>query len=264
MLRELGRPALWSLAQALEARRLEPPFPAVQLRNHVPEALMGPVGATLQEMVADGMAPRHIARLLRFLAEEREAAQGIADRVELVWSGLDLEAATTRDTEVVVHQLFRQAQRTILVASFAVDRDQKAHALFGDLADRMDAEPDLDVRFFLNVQRQRHDDRAESILLREFADSFRDRVWPGTRLPDLFHDPRSLAVGGPTRACLHAKCIVVDDELAFLTSANFTEAAQLRNIEAGLLVDDRQVARSLRAQFETLVERGALRRVPGL
>ena len=226
---------------------------------------MEPVRAELKEMLADGMAPHHIARLLNLLAEEREAAQVIADRVELVWSGLDLETSTTRDTEVVVHQLFREAKLSVLVASYAVDKGKKAESLFGHLAERMDNEPDLEVRFFLNVHRKSHkDETPESVVLREFADGFRNEIWPGERLPAVFHDPRSLALGGATRACLHAKCIVIDEERAFITSANFTEAAQERNIEAGVLIADASLARALKAQFDTLVDREALRRVPGL
>ena len=49
-----------------------------------------------------------------------------------------------------------------------------------------------------------------------------------------------------------------------VTSANFTEAAQERNIEAGVLVHDAGFARALRSQFEALVSAGDLRRVPGL
>ena len=56
------------------------------LKKHKREAF-----AELAEMMADGMAPAHVARLLGLLAEERQASQVIADRVELVWSGLDLE-----------------------------------------------------------------------------------------------------------------------------------------------------------------------------
>jgi phosphatidylserine/phosphatidylglycerophosphate/cardiolipin synthase-like enzyme len=58
---------------------------------------------------------------------------------------------------------------------------------------------------------------------------------------------------------LHAKCIVVDDRKAFVTSANLTTAAQERNIEAGLLVEDAGLAQSLRMQFETLVGAGILK-----
>ena len=67
---------------------------------------------------------------------------------------------------------------------------------------------------------------------------------------------------GP-RAALHAKCVVVDDARALVTSANFTEAAQTRNIEAGALVHDAVFAQALRAQFEALVDAGELLRVPG-
>lgn len=265
MLRELGRPALVSLAQALEAGWLKPSFPVAQLHGHVPEELMTPVRAELREMVAAGMAPAHIARLLHVLADERAAAQVIADRVELVWSGLDLEGSTTRDTEVVVRQLFREAERSLLVASFAVDKGKKAESLFGDLAERMDLEAGLDVRFFLNVKRKDYkDERPGSVLLREFAETFRDEIWPGERLPRVFHDPRSLEIGGSKRACLHAKCVVADEERAFITSANFTEAARERNIEAGVLIVDASLARALKAQFDTLVDRRALKRIPGL
>jgi phosphatidylserine/phosphatidylglycerophosphate/cardiolipin synthase-like enzyme len=55
---------------------------------------------------------------------------------------------------------------------------------------------------------------------------------------------------------------VVDDRVAFVTSANLTEAAQQRNIEAGVLVEGEGFARSLRAQFDALVDAGALRRLP--
>ena len=127
----------------------------------------------------------------------------------------------------------------MLVASYAVDKGKKAESLFGHLAERMDREPDLEVRFFLNVHRKNHrDETPESVLLRQFADTFRHQIWPGERLPAVFHDPRSLAVGGATRACLHAKCIVVDEERALITSANFTAAAQERNIEAGVTIAD--------------------------
>ena len=67
-----------------------------------------------------------------------------------------------------------------------------------------------------------------------------------------------------TRASLHAKCIVIDEKRALITSANFTEAAHERNIEAGTVITDTILARALKAQFDTLVDCGALKRVPGL
>jgi phosphatidylserine/phosphatidylglycerophosphate/cardiolipin synthase-like enzyme len=67
-----------------------------------------------------------------------------------------------------------------------------------------------------------------------------------------------------SNACLHAKGVVVDEERLLITSANFTEAAHERNLEAGVLMRDRSVARAIRSQFEMLVSRGLLQRIPGL
>ena len=69
----------------------------------------------------------------------------------------------------------------------------------------------------------------------------------------MFYDPRSLDLEADKRACLHAKCVVVDGEAVFVSSANFTEAAQERNIEMGLLVRSRWLAERVTRHFETLL-----------
>lgn len=263
-LRGLGRPAMKGLAAALEGGRVAPPFLRSQLSRHVPDDLVEGVLGEFQELSESGMAPAHIAHLLRLVAEERAAAQALSDRVELVWSGTEVLAGNSRDTAVVVQELFREARQSVLIASYALDTGSKAEALFGPLAARMDAEPGLRVRLFVNVKRTYRDETAAAILLRKFADTFRTKIWPGERLPEVFHDPRSLAPSGKQQACLHAKCIVIDTDRALITSANFTEAAHERNIEAGTVITDNHLARALKAQFETLVDHGALERVPGL
>ncbi len=263
-LRALGRPAMKSLASALEGGRLAVPFRRSQLRGQVPEELVDEVLQELQGLSGDGMTPSHIAHLLRLLAEERAAAQAIADRVELVWSGTEVMAGASRDTAVVVQELFREARESVLVASYALDSGSKAETLFGALATRMDTEPALKVRLCVNVHRKYGDETADAVLLREFADAFRGDIWPGERLPEVYYDPRSLSTEGNVRACLHAKCIVIDEDRALITSANFTEAAHERNIEAGTVITDTLLARALKAQFDTLVDHGALKQVAGL
>lgn len=263
-LRGLGRQSMVALASALERGQVSESFHCAQLSELVPHEIVGEVRDELTDLFKSGMRPLHLAYLLRSLAEERADAQAIADRVTLVWSGTEVLAGASRDTAVVVQELFRAARESILIASYALDSGDKAKALFGPLAQRMDAELDLRVKLFVNVHRKHRDETADVLLLREFADRFRNEIWPGERLPEVFHDPRSLASDGKTRACLHAKCVVVDETRALITSANFTEAAHVRNIEAGTLIADPGLARALRAQFETLVECGALRRVPGV
>jgi len=94
------------------------------------------------------------------------------------------------------------------------------------------------------------------------ADRFKDREWPGTRLPRLYYDPRSLETDQAVRTSLHAKCIVVDGREVFISSANFTEAAHHRNIEVGVLVQSGVLARQATEFFEAMIrERVCLRLV---
>ncbi len=98
-------------------------------------------------------------------------------------------------------------------------------------------------------------------MVRCFADRFWNKDWPGTRKPRVLYDPRSLAPDDP-KGVLHAKALVVDDELAFLTSANLTEAALDRNIEMGVLLRDRVFAGAVVAHFRSLLERQLLLPLP--
>jgi phosphatidylserine/phosphatidylglycerophosphate/cardiolipin synthase-like enzyme len=249
------------LAEALEAKSLGPPYTALSLRRYIPGPESSEVADELHRLGESGMEAIHLAYVLRLLANEHEATQRAGGRVELVWSGPEIAGAGSRDTGVVVRELFTEARAYVLVAGFVISQGRH---VFRVLADRMDNNPDLLVRMFLNVSRPYHDETSEAQLLKHFADAFRQHDWPGRRLPAIFYDPRSLALGAGPKASLHAKCIVVDDECALVTSANFTEAAQERNIEAGVLIGDPIFARALRGQFETLVSRGMLKSVPGL
>lgn len=86
---------------------------------------------------------------------------------------------------------------------------------------------------------------------------------PGQRrLPEVFYDPRSLELDSVKRSSIHAKCIVIDRKLAFVSSANFTEAAQVRNIEVGALIHSERFAVRLDERFEVLAKAGLLCRIP--
>ena len=79
-------------------------------------------------------------------------------------------------------------------------------------------------------------------------------------MPEIYFDPRSLATDGKPKAVLHAKCVVVDGKTSFVSSANFTEAAQERNIEVGVLVRSQVLAERLMGFFAALVSTGAVKR----
>ncbi len=73
--------------------------------------------------------------------------------------------------------------------------------------------------------------------------------------------PSSLVESADARAALHAKCIVVDVEHVFVSSANFTEAAQQRNVEVGLRLQTHSLGTQLARFFDEMLAADLLRTV---
>jgi phosphatidylserine/phosphatidylglycerophosphate/cardiolipin synthase-like enzyme len=259
-LHAISKGTLDALAAAAKNGKLHRASLTMSVPPLVEDGRSSDVIAELEHLFEEGFTSAQIGRVLQMLAIERERAQRVADRVELVWTGPEIASNQSRHTSVVMNDLFAKATRSVLVSGYAVFQGKQ---VFAGLAKRMTELPDLRVRLFLNVGRA-GSNLPEAQLVSAFAHQFRHHHWPGPQLPEIFYDPRSLAEGSGPKACLHAKCVVVDERYAFVTSANLTEAAQERNIEAGVVIHGRHLARALVAQFETLVESHALKRVPGL
>jgi phosphatidylserine/phosphatidylglycerophosphate/cardiolipin synthase-like enzyme len=132
---------------------------------------------------------------------------------------------------------------------------------FEVLARRMDARSELRVTLLLNIQRKKGDTTAADQVVRRFADRFWRTEWPGSTRPSVYYDPRALEQDG-LGGVLHAKGVVTDDKVVFVTSANLTEAAFDRNFELGLLVRDHALALSVSSHFRGLIDRGLLRPLP--
>lgn len=251
---------LRSVAAGLRAGRLPIPLSPLSLGPYVGRA--GQDGAlALVELTSEGLTGAHLAVFLDALASGRQIGRRSEADVELVSTGPEAGGVPGRDTRIVVRELFQHAERLVIVAGYAV---YQGRDVFRALAERMDKNPSLAVKMFLDVQRAHADTTLASELLRRFADRFRRHEWPGSRRPEVFYDPRSLDLEGWKRASLHAKCIVVDDSISFISSANFTEAAQVRNVEIGVLIESESFARQLAGHFLGLADRRLLERVPGL
>jgi phosphatidylserine/phosphatidylglycerophosphate/cardiolipin synthase-like enzyme len=255
----LSPSSLREIAGALESGRLGSFSPLALAAWAAPEdreTLAGLFG----DLHRGGLSGSALVLALRLLADQRTALAAASAPPELVWTGPKTSGSASRDTATVARQLFAKARRSVLVATFAL---YKGKSIFRVLAERMDEVPDLDVRLFLNVQRKPSAKAAlAEDVLQNFAKRFQQKEWPGKRRPRVYYDPRALDPS--QKAVLHAKCIVIDDSEAFISSANFTESAQERNIEAGVLVAVASVARALRRQFDTLVQNQELLGVPGL
>lgn len=251
----LSAQTLRELAAAIRSGRLAFPGTELGLRAYVHADARPSVVAALRGLETAASSREAAALLLDAIAEARARALAAAPQLELVWTGPEVSGSGSRDTRVVVEELMRLARSNILIAGFAIYDGLR---VLGTLAQRMDSEPELSVRLFVNIGRERGDNRPNQELVIDYRSRFMDSVWPGQRMPRVYFDPRALSSEPGPRASMHAKCIVVDNDLAFVTSANLTSAAQERNIEAGVLVRDPAFALGLRRQFEGLVSRGDL------
>jgi len=200
------------------------------------------------------MSVSSVCACLDLLAESAATHQPLEDLVDLVTTGPEAGGVANRSTSVVVRDLFRNAQRSVLVAGYAI---YQGHRVFQSLADRMEQHPGLQVRMFLDVPRAHEDSSSINEQVARFVHTFKTTHWPHEApMPQMYC--REQILGGPNGkpGSLHAKCIAVDSERVFVSSANFSEAGQDRNIEVGLLVRSSVISERLTRFFEALADAG--------
>lgn len=256
--------ALAALAEAAERGVLVAPFGALQIGRFVPRTEQADAVRLMEALHAAGVSGVALAVTLR-LAEKARRTGEERSPPSLVWS--DLDVVGSRDSAVVCHELFRSACESVLVSTFnlghkAREGDEPGNPVLRPLAKRMAEVEGLTVRLFVNLRRLESMTRASEREVEDaFVGWFRRELWPWELVPEVYFDPRALQSRSEDSACLHAKCVIVDDQRSLVTSANLTEAAHGRNIEAGVLLDDPLFARALRTQFESLINRGHVRRL---
>jgi phosphatidylserine/phosphatidylglycerophosphate/cardiolipin synthase-like enzyme len=229
------------LRAKVEQGLLECPFSEADLLD------VGFKGAAADVVAALGGADRAGASIaLRIAIAER--VHRPPPRLDLVWTGPETRATVAQSTSAVVERLFESAQRSVIVGGYTFDTSEIVAPLHRAMKQRGVA-----AMLFLDVPSEAASPAAVDAVATRFIDQFFHEVWTfGAPRPDVYYDPRTV-VRGPPWVSLHAKCVVVDDEHAFVTSANFTDRGQTRNIEAGVLVEDRAFSAELGAQWRQLV-----------
>jgi len=253
-LHALSTTALRALASSLRSGPL-----SLGVSHYAVSQLAGPVTgeieACLQSLRDSGMTPGQIAIVAEAVVDARERAVDPERVLDLVISGPDVPGVPTSDTAATMRTLISEATEEILLVGYAI---HNAHSLFEPLAAKMTANESLCVTLCLDIPRKFGDTSLESEIVRRFAREFRERHWPWPNSPRVFYDPRSLSDNPEHRSSLHAKCVVADRSAALVTSANFTQAAQQRNIEVGLLVRHPALVARLARYFQGLIDTGQL------
>ena len=221
-----------------------------EIDDLAPESLAA-MGLGRLEAVLSPLSPmgRNALTVLQAVLAERRRPSA---RLELVWTGPEQGLRPTRDTGVVVRELFCRAQRDVIVAGYSFDHGQEIlRPLHEAMRDR-----GVEARILLHIQRTpRGSDPKRH--LRDAVERFERENWPfGLPRPKLYFDPRTVETGAVVS--LHAKCVVVDRRWALVGSANFTNRGQHRNLEVGILVDDPDFAGRLSEQWLGLLSSGQM------
>lgn len=203
----------------------------------------------------DAVGADAIAALLGAVLDERTQR---APAGEVVWTGPEPAAATSRDTAAVVAGMFRDAESEVLVSVYAIDVPKEpTQSPFAPLHAAMCARA-IQVSIFFDLERcaeAAHVSRAEAATGGPFLQTY----WLfGPPFPDLYFDPRALEANA--YSSLHAKVVVADKRFVLVGSANLTDRGQTRNVELGVRLDDRSLGQRIAAQWMGAVASGGFRR----
>ncbi|MFO0428104.1 MAG: DISARM system phospholipase D-like protein DrmC [Planctomyces sp.] len=259
-LTQLNDRSLHRLLEAMASGRLSLPVSSLTLAQMVPQDQLSTLKAEFDRLQSIGLTEPVLIEWIRTVLHERERNRSANGLLELVMTGPEPPGTMIRDTGVVVRQMFLNATESIWICGFAVYQGKE---IFQSLAQQMTSVPDLSVRMFLNIERPYGDTTPTDMVIAKFRQRFKQDQWPAdVRLPDVYFDPRALEPDEAGKsACLHAKFVIADSRRVFISSANFTEAAQQRNIEAGLFAENQMIARDLRTHFQSLIDHEYLKQL---
>jgi phosphatidylserine/phosphatidylglycerophosphate/cardiolipin synthase-like enzyme len=115
--------------------------------------------------------------------------------------------------------------------------------------------PALQTRLILHLGNKKNEQKSESELRSYLQNQLTSWLWQWVERPEVYIDrPRH----DDTPGMMHAKVIVADRTHIIVTSANPTESAYTKSVEAGILLHQSSVADQMERHFDDLIERGLL------
>ena len=180
------------------------------------------------------VAPSEVAAALSFAACSKDSKSD--ETIELVWTGPDTSLVPSRDTRQVIGQVIDSARASLFIVSYAM---YKVDGVLDKLSKVIDNGIEVSV---LLESPESEGGRISQDNLSKFS-----KAVPKANL--YVWDPSDRDTG----VSVHAKCVVADQDLAFITSANLTSAALDRNMELGVLFRGGPTPKTLRAHLDALV-----------
>ena len=213
----------------------------------------GALGAAFSPRLIEGLAdalkatPEVSSAELSSMFRASSATAALAagnSSVEWVWTGPATGLVPIRHTAQVLTGLIDEARERLFLVSFVAYR-------VAGVVEALQRAIERGVRArILLEQSKEHGGNVtvdSTALLR--------RELPGAHL---YEWEKTLA-GATASASVHAKCAVADTHIAFITSANLSDAAMERNMEIGVLIRGGAVPEQLDRHLEALITTRQLR-----
>ena len=219
----------------------------------------------LSNLAEGGWQEGPLQQAVTWILAERESAG--KKRVRLVTTRPGGTRGRSIDTPVVLRRLFQQAEREVLLAGFRVTERSILEHL------RRPAGQELKVRLYVDLnpsvdvygRKNPHPPDDLEVYPMVWWNDFLEKIWPEDLPPPRgWYSPLTLHPGtdGLWRS-MHVKTAVVDGTRWLVTSANFTDRGQFRNLELGALVEDKDACTRVKAHFDLLVAQEVFMSFPG-
>lgn len=193
-----------------------------------------------------GVSPAEVSAAFKS-ASAAAALKGAQGSIELVWSGPSTGVVPVRQTEEVLCEVIEGAHVSLFIVSYvAYKLDRVLRCLDAAISRGVKVEILMECSVD-NGGKLTFD--SMSPLIRRLPDAV---FYAWQQPPDVAHHELG---------SVHAKCAIADGNVAFITSANLTEAAMNRNMEMGILVRGGHVPEQLAAHFVALVELGTIKTI---
>lgn len=230
-------------------------------------------GITHAALIKNGAPPSSVDGILDYTQNHKQSPDTIIAIIDtilatrdhtkelsqaLVVTGPESSHTVNLKTESRFVQLVEHAKKELMLATFALYQGDK---ILEPIHEAMERNPGLRVILIVNIPRKYGDITDASELVASYKQQFLSRQWIWDKKPEVYYFPDSLLMKANDRASMHAKFLVADEGRGFITSANFTNAAQKKNIEVGVELNHSLEPKALSQYFKNLIEDGVLERL---
>lgn len=179
-------------------------------------------------------------------AAQTATAIGLAESIDLVWTGPKTGLIPTRNTEQAIKEVIDEASKSLFIVSYVFYNAASIVKALNEAANR-----GVSIRILLESSTDHGGAvSGDSIGLMH-------RAVPKVDLY-VWNPAEKAQSAGTLTAAVHAKCAVADHRIAFITSANLTSAAMERNMELGILVRGGVTPDRLHTHLEALIHTGTI------